>query len=186
MNFINDKNVCLSKIDKSKKGSIDVQILELVDAINRSSHYYTTSSCSGRIVLQTMPESGRKNESEWLYVSHNLVTNTDCIMFEINGSKEELWFRMEAAILHVACDSLENAQKLVDFARNNGFRRAGVQATNKKFIVEIIGSERIDAPVAVNREALVDELYLSILVDKANWLLKRNWNKIAALLDFFR
>ena len=40
---------CLSQVDLSKKGSIDEQIMDLVQYINAKDNYFTTSSCSGRI-----------------------------------------------------------------------------------------------------------------------------------------
>ncbi|MBW3002963.1 hypothetical protein KY337_00235 [Candidatus Woesearchaeota archaeon] len=184
--FQNNKKVSLSKVDKSRKGSIDSHIVDLVNTINENPHYYTTSSCSGRIVLQLVPKSGRKDESEWLYVSHEIVTNTDCMMQELRNSNLDVWFRMEAAILHVCCDSLENAQKLVDFARNNGFKRTGIQATNKKYIVEIIGSERIDAPLLNGGNLLVDDVYLAHLLDEANSKLLTNFEKLNRIKHFFK
>ncbi|MBW2966012.1 hypothetical protein KY342_02835, partial [Candidatus Woesearchaeota archaeon] len=51
MQFENQKKTFLKKIDKSKKGGIDKEIIPLVNKINNSRNYYTTSSCSGRIVL---------------------------------------------------------------------------------------------------------------------------------------
>ena len=37
--------------DKSKKGSYDAPIQDVVDFINNCSCYFTTSSCSGRVVV---------------------------------------------------------------------------------------------------------------------------------------
>lgn len=189
MNFQNDKKVCLSKIDKSKKGSIDSQILELVDCVNQNPHHYTTSSCSGRIVLQIFAESRRKDESEWLFVSHDLVDIDDFlnVIKVIKNKKisDEVWFRMEAMILHVACDSIENAQKLVDFARNNGFKRTGIQSTNKKILVEIVGSERVDTLVFCKGQLVVDESYIRVLIEKSKIKLQQNWGKINRLKSYF-
>jgi len=39
--------------DKSRKGSIDARILSLVDLINSTHDFFTTSTCSGRIILFT-------------------------------------------------------------------------------------------------------------------------------------
>ena len=38
-------------LDKSPKGALDDKVVELCDHINRSTVYYTTSSCSGRISI---------------------------------------------------------------------------------------------------------------------------------------
>ena len=47
--FKKQKASCLSQVDISKKGSIDDQIMDLVQYINAKENYFTTSSCSGRI-----------------------------------------------------------------------------------------------------------------------------------------
>lgn len=51
MNFKTIKNNAISKIDLSRKGSIDEPIGELVEFINNCDNFFTTSSCSGRICL---------------------------------------------------------------------------------------------------------------------------------------
>lgn len=45
------KKACLSAVDLSRKGSIDSPILELVAFINDQANFFTTSSCSGRIIV---------------------------------------------------------------------------------------------------------------------------------------
>jgi len=49
--FRKQKLSCLSKIDLSRKGSIDKAITDVVVFINRFDRYFTTSSCSGRICI---------------------------------------------------------------------------------------------------------------------------------------
>ncbi len=73
MNFEKEKKDCLSKIDKSKKGSIDKKIKELVDLINSLKDYYTTSSCSGRILLIKRPKSGKKCDVDFLFEESDLA-----------------------------------------------------------------------------------------------------------------
>ena len=51
MNFEAIKRNVLSKIDFSRKGSIDESIKDLVVFINGREQLFTTSSCSGRICL---------------------------------------------------------------------------------------------------------------------------------------
>ena len=75
MSFQNDKKVFLSKIDKSSIGSVDEDIKNLIDLINSKENYYSTSSCSGRIVL--IEQAEKKKEAEWLMVSHKEVSFED-------------------------------------------------------------------------------------------------------------
>jgi len=49
--FMKQKLSCLSKIDLSKKGSIDEAVTGIVIFINHCDQYFTTSSCSGRIYI---------------------------------------------------------------------------------------------------------------------------------------
>lgn len=45
------KTQCLGKADLSRKGSLDEDVVELVQLLNEQERFFTTSSCSGRIVL---------------------------------------------------------------------------------------------------------------------------------------
>lgn len=49
--FEKQKNSAISGVDFSRKGSIDVKIIDLSIFINNQKDYFTTSSCSGRIIL---------------------------------------------------------------------------------------------------------------------------------------
>jgi tRNA wybutosine-synthesizing protein 3 len=62
--------------DKSRKGSIDAPIADLVDMINKLPDVYTTSSCSGRTSVFAEPtaetKAQKKKGGEWVYASHDL------------------------------------------------------------------------------------------------------------------
>ena len=51
VDFAKDKARVLGGVDLSRKGSVDAAILPLVGYLNRLDCYYSTSSCSGRLVL---------------------------------------------------------------------------------------------------------------------------------------
>lgn len=68
--FQQEKKEALSK-DKSKKGSVDELMKPILDKINLLPDYYTASSCSGRIMLSRY--GSRKDETEWLFVSHDFI-----------------------------------------------------------------------------------------------------------------
>lgn len=174
MGFENEKKNCLNKLDRSKKGFIDEEIKELVELINSSEKYYTTSSCSGRIVLL---KGLKKNRCEWLFVSHKEAELNDIKSACLSG---EVWLREEGMILHVCCRTLDDAQKLVDICRSVGFRRTGVQSL-KKLAVEVGSSDCVDVLIAKNGRILADDNYLRILVEEANKKLRINLEKIEKL-----
>lgn len=164
------KQDVLGKDDKSIVGEIDKDILELVNKINASEDYFTTSSCSGRIVLQT---GEKKPEIKWIKVSHDFV-DLDWVKVEL--PEELMWFRMEPMILHVACRNIEKAQELLDKAQPV-FKKSFIQTTRNKVLVEIKGSEYIEVPVAQGKW-LVDDEFLKVLIEEANKKLKRTREKI--------
>ena len=57
--------------DASRKSSIDARIRDLVDAINESDDYFTTSSCSGRYLAFAQDEVFIKKNCEWIKVTHD-------------------------------------------------------------------------------------------------------------------
>ncbi|MEK6845980.1 MAG: hypothetical protein AABY26_04420, partial [Nanoarchaeota archaeon] len=107
--FLNNKKTFLAKLDKSKKGEVDEKIIPLLNIINSKEDYYTTSSCSGRVYLWRGSE--KKNEMEWLNVSHELIDEN---FFELKNYDGLIWMRLEDMILHVCCTDLESANKLLE------------------------------------------------------------------------
>ena len=51
VHFSSEKVRVLGKVDLSRKGSVDEPIAELISYVNSLSDFYTTSSCSGRLVV---------------------------------------------------------------------------------------------------------------------------------------
>jgi len=178
MNFEKEKKDCLNKIDKSKKGSIDRKIKELVDLINSLKDYYSTSSCSGRILLIKRPKSGKKCDVGFLFESHDKVSFEEIKACLKNIPEQDLWFRQESMILHVACRTIENAQKILDLGSLAGFKHSGIITTRKKIVVEIIGSEQFDTIIAKHGRVFVGDEHLRLLVDEANKKLGINSRKI--------
>ena len=77
MIFQKEKNDFLIKKDKSRKGSIDNKIKKLVNKINSLNDFYTTSSCSGRVLILAIPNSNKKNEVKYLFISHKKIKNKE-------------------------------------------------------------------------------------------------------------
>lgn len=143
MTFLNEKRMFLAKQDKSKKGTIDPQIKPLLDLINAHPQYYTTSSCSGRVYLWR--GSGKKNETEWIKVSHERITE-DFLKINPAASSGLIWLRVEPFILHVACRDLEAANSFLEKARPT-HKKSCILSISNKILLEIRGSEFIEMPL---------------------------------------
>jgi tRNA wybutosine-synthesizing protein 3 len=181
MQFQNQKKTFLAKLDKSRKGKIDKPIKSLINKINKSKNYYSTSSCSGRIVLLAKNQ-GEKQGAKWLFTSHK-KTNLKQIKSALkNLPKTNVYFRFEPLILHIASDTIENAQKLVNKARSIGFKRTGIQSTKNKIITEIASTEILNTIIAKNKKLLITNDYLKVLIQEANKKLEQNNKKIRKFL----
>ena len=188
MSFEQHKKHTLEKMnskDKSKKGSVDKHIKKLVDTINTKEDYCTTSSCSGRTLLFKESASGKKQDTEWLFVSHDTVELEE-IKTRLKPTTETVWFKFEPYIIHVSCKDIESAQKLISLLRDSGFKRAGIISLSKKITIEVIGNERIDTPIISEEGILVEEKYLEFLVNEANKKLETNHSHINKMYEMIK
>ena len=172
----------LTKKDKSNKGKIDKPILKLIETINKKEDYFTTSSCSGRTTVWIEPKTGIKKDVEFVYETHS-KTNIKNIEKHLNQlPKQTLWFRFEPMILHVSCKTIEDANGLLDTIRQH-FKHSGIMAARKKIMLEIRGSEFIEAPIAEKGKLIINRAYLKKLIEEGNKKLRQTHKKINALND---
>ncbi|MFH1209270.1 MAG: tRNA wybutosine-synthesizing 3 family protein [archaeon] len=174
--FNEQKKAALNK-DKSNIGSIDEPILKTINLINSSKNYYTTSSCSGRIILIKISQNGKKNEAEFLFRTHSKTSLKELKQY-LKPLKEEIWLRQEPLIIHVCSKSLEDALKLLNTARLCSFKKSGIMSYSKRIILEINGIEQISTIVSKDNKILVDDDYLNVLIQEANQNLERIMIKI--------
>lgn len=180
--FLQRKKDILSKKDKSHIGKWDVKIISLCEKINKSEDYYTTSSCSGRIII--IADQDKKARNLFLKRYHELI-NFEQLKKDLEevakDSVKLIKFKLDPCALHVACNSLENASKLCSKARLAGWKKSGIISTDKRYIIELNSTERLEFPIINQGKILVNDEYLEVLVKRANEKLENTWKKIKAL-----
>jgi len=179
-NFLIKKKKQLTKSDKSNIGKWDSKIKTLCNKLNKKHNYYTTSSCAGRVVL--LKGGIDKIENAFLFRTHKKITFEQIkkALDEIKY-KELVEFQQTPCILHVACKTIEDAQNLVNKAKNSGWKHSGIMSTKKRVMVELHSTEKLDFPIIDKGKLLVDEGFLKIIVKQANLRLERVWDKIERL-----
>ncbi len=100
--FAKEKSDFLRKKDKSRKGHIDKDITKILNKINSKKDYYTTSSCSGRIVLLEM-KSKRKDECNWIFTKHDKIKHNKIIKTLNNIKKNKTRNLVQAAAINTSC-----------------------------------------------------------------------------------
>ncbi len=177
--FNQRKKDILSKEDKSSIGKWDEKIVSLCQKINSRENYYTTSSCSGRIMV--LKDEDKKGPGLFHFVSHEKVED----FLELKNIKGDYKFKQEPVILHVACADLKSAENLLNKSQEAGFKRSGIISLGKNIIVEINSTEKIDFPLIEEGQVLVSEEFLEKVLKKANKNLEKGWQKIEKLKKSF-
>jgi len=186
--FSNQKNSFLSKPDKSGIGGIDEAIRPLINIINKSQDYYTTSSCAGRIIL--MIETGKKLENVFVFSSHFKIRKSqieNALRLDKRARSSLIYMKAEPCILHVACRTIGHAERLVNIARQSGWKKSGIIGIKpERVMAELVSTEILATPVHEHGKLLFDESYLNILVHEANQKLAKTREKIKKLQNSFK
>lgn len=175
------KKQSLNKLDQSKKGSVDEHIQHVVSLLNSREEYFTTSSCSGRIVLID-GAAGRsdvqKQNCVWLFVSHQKCEPDDLIS-GLSRSGGDAVLKFEPFVLHVQCRRLEDAQLMHSVAINSGFRNSGLTVGKMgKIITAVRSTHGLEVPLSHEGKLLVEHDYIHFLTQIANQKMEENLRRI--------
>ncbi|XP_031505706.1 tRNA wybutosine-synthesizing protein 2/3/4 [Nymphaea colorata] len=205
MEFAKRKSMALSALaregmDKSPKGSLDVPIIPLLDAINAHPSYFTTSSCSGRISILSHAapndQSSHKNKKkkkagDWVFITHEFADpeTVSSLLFNPPSSSDDshdtMVFRFEPFILAVDCIDVTSAHSLVAMAISCGFRESGISSVSKRIMVAIRCSIRLEVPLGEMGRMMVSPEYVRYLVGIANEKMAANRKRTDAFLGLF-
>lgn len=181
-NFDNSKKLALGKKDKSSIQIVDEKIKKLCDVVNSKKDYFTTSSCSGRIVL--IKDEEKKQPGLFLFRMHEKISfdKLKKVLEEVAlNTKKLIIFKQEPCLLVVSCKDKDSQWKLFSAARNNGWKKSGILSLDRKFLIELMSTENISFPIVDNEKILVNDDFLRLIVEKANKNLERGWEKIKRL-----
>ena len=158
-NFLDLKTEALKNLEESQfENKVDEKVLPVLDIINASNDYYTSSSCSGRIVLLEIPVIGDKINARFLGKWHRVITFDDLQLAISHAEKGLLW--------------------LLKIAVSSGLKNSGFKSAGKKVVVEICSTERLDAPVGRDGRFFCNEEYFSLLIEIANNIIEKSYFKL--------
>ncbi len=181
--FLQRKTAVLSKQDKSAIGKWDKKIIPLCKKINSKEKFYTTSSCSGRILL--MIEQNKKSPNLFIKVWHDKISFKELkkeLKKIIKTKKDNLIkFKLEQPIIHIACKDLDSASKFLEKAKHIGFKHSGILAYGKNIILELNSTEKLEFPIIKNKKKLVNDEFLKMIAKISNEKLEKGWKKIEKL-----
>lgn len=191
--------------DKSPKGSLDAPLIPLLNTLNQHPSFYTTSSCSGRISILSQPVLNPTTNAQkpkkkarggsWLFVSHDpadpdtvlsLLFPSESVQCSASTELSELVFRFEPLIIAVECKDLSSAQSLVSLAISCGFRESGITSANKRVIIAIRCSIRLEVPLGDTQKIRVSPEYVRYLVEVANEKMEANRRRTERFFELLK
>lgn len=182
--YLDAKENALKALKKAHHAhQVDAGIADLLEQINALHGYYTSSSCAGRIVLLQIPMIGDKQNASFLGIWHRAIQPDEVRQAVRQASFGLLWLLAQSPIIHIGAETLTLANRMVKTAVSCGFKNSAVKSTEKKIIIEISSTERLDAPIGREGLLFCDEEYLNLLVEIANEVIKRSQVKIDKLAE---
>lgn len=185
MSFAERKKIALGKFERDlREGKVDSKMIHTLELINSLEHFYSLSSCAGRISLIKFSKDFRKQRGSVLHKWHEPVEAGEVLsrIEELLGKVENLMLCLEGAILHLSSNDLKLASKLMNQARNVGFKKGGIiSMRGDEVILQLESTERLIVPIIVNSELIADRKLILKVVELANLLLERTHRKIEKL-----
>ena len=185
--FIDAKEKARISLEKAyTEKKVDEEIIPILNSLNESNNFYTSSSCAGRIVVMELPEIGDKKGAVFLEKWHRSVKFEEVQTAANKAKKGLLWLLAQSPIFHVGAQEIEGANQLVKTAIVSGFKNSAVKGVGKNIIVEIASTERLDAPIGKDGKLFCSEEHLRLLVDISNNIIEKAQKKLYRLEENLR
>lgn len=140
------------------KRKVDIKLIPLLQIINSSKHFYTLSSCYGRLVLLEIDHIGSKTAGKFYRSWHEPVQVEEIINeAEKYRGDRGLWLLLQSTIIHVSTYDLNLAIKFRNLALHSGYKYSKILSISSKgIVIEILGSERMDIPIKYKNKWIVN------------------------------
>ena len=164
-----------------KQGKVDEQMQGLCKFVASTKRFYTSSCCSGRILLLEK-QGSRKIDTFFHRKWHREITFGELLEGFNEMTKGEVWLKVDPFILHIGAKTLEDANIVLAAMKKAGVKRGGIiVAEPEKFLIEFQGTETMSAPVKKGAKKLAGEEYLMELLSYANDLVSKNYRRLEKL-----
>ena len=185
--FLEGKKGALAKLKKAQKEKkVDSGIIAILDIINTSEDYYTSSSCFGRTVLLEIPDIGDKKEAKFLGKWHRTIEVNELLSASKKAKIGQLWFLSQSPIIHIVARTNNAAEKILKTAIACGFKNSGLKSIGKKIVIEVLSTERLDAPVGKDGVLFCNRDHLELLVNISNEIMKKSTIKLQKFQEKIR
>ncbi len=177
-----ERREAIKKYEAAKsRGEVDADIISLLDLINYETEFYTTSSCSGRIGVISLPEIGDKLNSRFICKFHREVDFEEISRCLENADGKLIMLLLQSPIIHVVAPDVEMGSEMIRMALKCGFKNTCMKSIGRGMLIEILSTENLSVPVGEDGEIYISDTLLKLVVKTANDMLRRAKKKLECL-----
>ncbi len=183
----------LRKLDEAvSRNLVDEEVIPLLFSLNRIDGVVTTSSCSGRYQLISVPRAGDKIGSEVIGKWHRPVESGE-ILEAVEGwnGEGELHLLVQPLLVHIRTKDIPTAARIRAVGQEAGLKFSTIRSVKLDrngapakwgVMVELLGTERMEIPIdGIPMENL--SVCMSLWVEKGNDLIRRTKERIPRLTE---
>lgn len=186
------KSGILKKLNKAlSQGLVDEEVIPLLSILNSTEGLVTTSSCSGRYQLISVPRTGDKVRSDILGKWHRTIGTSELIgALDMWNGEGELHLLVQPLLVHVRAIDIATGARLRNTAQECGLKFSTIRSVKLDVkgnvlpwgvVVEFLGTERMEIPLdGIDRDVL--ERCLGPWVKRGNELITRTKGHIETLI----
>ncbi len=166
------------------EGKVDLDILPLLNEINKKQEYITSSSCYGRLSLLEIDKD--KKDAHFYKKWHRTIEfNEIKRAIEVYEGDKKLWFNCEPFILHIFTKDLDSANNFLKICREARLKKGGIWIIKEFPFIEVFGTNSFSFPL-FDKHLLISDNYLKYCLDEANLKLNKNFKQINHLLKIIK
>lgn len=164
-------------------GYLDRDLLPLLTLINRDADLYTTSSCSGRIVILDGEYPWIRDESHVVFKTHVPAQKDDILEIYQRQPFRRLWIIVNGPILHVYSRSIQKAIKIIQMSRRCGFKHSGILGARRDrgVFIELISGIYMSHLLRTRDQVITSSEYIETLLDIYNKSLVEGKRRLSEL-----
>jgi len=164
-------------------GYLDTELLPLLVLVNRDVDLYTTSSCSGRVVVMDSEYPWEREETGIVFKTHNPIKPSDLEFIYSKPVYKRLWIVVSGPIIHIYSRSFKLASTILNTARRVGFKHSGVMHYSKDtgLFIELVTGIYIAQLARTRDEVIIEQTKIAKLVDVVNNTLLEGKKRLEAL-----
>lgn len=165
-------------------GYLDEDLLDILLEFFKRPESYTTSSCSGRIVVVDSRMPWERRDATIIFKKHTPISLNEIKDLLKQPVLHRLWLVASGPIIHVVTLTAREALRVLRIAREAGFKHSGVMSVSKKgYLVELRTGIRLAVLLKTPNGLVVNEQSLNEAVRAVNEALIEGKKRLNRLLE---